>query len=88
MGARAAAADRPGSFQEVILALSPTAEGESTIHYLSEQLSGRVERISVPARGLPLGAEIEFTDAGILGEALRHRRSAVKEKAEGRGPGA
>ena len=67
---------RDGDVQEVILAMNPTTEGETTIGHLREALDGLVPRLTVPARGLPPGAEIEFTDAGILGEAIRHRRSA------------
>ena len=61
---------------EVILAMNPTTEGEATIHYLGEQLKPLGLRVSLPARGLPLGAEIEFTDASILGEAIRKRSLA------------
>jgi recombination protein RecR len=69
----AARLDASGSVREVILALNPTTEGEATSNYLEQALAGRAVKVTRPARGLPLGAEIEFTDASILGEAIRHR---------------
>ena len=60
--------------QEVILALSPTTAGETTIMFLQKQLSPLGRSFSRLARGLPLGATLEFADEVTLGEALTGRK--------------
>ncbi len=62
------------SIQEVILAFSPTTQGEMTILYLQKQLAPLGRRISRLARGLPVGATLEFADEISLGDALNGRR--------------
>ena len=64
------------SIREVILALSPTLQGESTMLYLSKQLSPFNRRITRLARGLPIGASLEYADEITLGDALKGRREA------------
>lgn len=63
-----------GVVREVIIATNYTNEGEATAHYLSEML--RSSKISVTrlARGVPVGGELEYVDAGTLAQALRERR--------------
>jgi recombination protein RecR len=61
--------------QEVILALSPTAHGEATMMYLTKRLRLFDRTISKLARGLPIGASIEYADEVTLGDALKGRRS-------------
>ncbi|MBL8472892.1 MAG: recombination mediator RecR [Rhodocyclaceae bacterium] len=63
-----------GEVQEVILATNFTNEGEATAHYLAEVLRARGLKVSRIARGLPVGAELEYTDAGTIGQALVERR--------------
>ncbi len=63
-----------GEVQEVILATNFTNEGEATAHYLGEMLRARGLRVSRIARGLPVGGEIEHTDAGTIAQALIERR--------------
>lgn len=63
-----------GAVQEVILATNFTNEGEATAHYLGEMLRARGLRVSRIARGLPVGGEIEHTDAGTIAQALVERR--------------
>lgn len=63
-----------GVVQEVILATNYTNEGEATAHYLSELLKARGIRVSRIARGIPVGGELEYVDAGTLAQALRERR--------------
>ena len=60
---------------EVILGFSPDVHGETTIMYLSRQLK-RFEHIRTSrlARGLPIGADIEYADEVTLGDALLGRR--------------
>lgn len=63
-----------GVVKEVILATNFTNEGEATAHYLSEVLQPRGIRVSRIARGVPVGGELEFTDAATVAQALIERR--------------
>jgi recombination protein RecR len=63
-----------GLVKEVILATNFTNEGEATAHYLGEMLRSRGLKVSRIARGLPVGGEIEHTDAGTIAQALIERR--------------
>lgn len=63
-----------GVVEEVILATNYTNEGEVTAHYLSEMLKSRGIRVSRIARGVPVGGELEYVDAGTLAQAVRERR--------------
>jgi recombination protein RecR len=66
-----------GVVKEVILATNFTNEGEATAHYLSELLHARGLKVSRIARGLPVGGELEFSDAATVAQALRERRDFV-----------
>ncbi len=66
-----------GVVEEVILATNFTNEGEVTAHYLTEMLKSRALRVSRIARGVPVGGELEFVDAGTLAQALRERKSLM-----------
>lgn len=63
-----------GLVREVILATNFTHEGEATAHYLSEILHARGLKVSRVARGLPVGAELEYSDAATVAQALIERR--------------
>ncbi len=67
--------EKSPTITEVILGFSPDVHGETTILYLSRQLR-RFERIKTSrlARGLPIGADIEYADEVTLGDALVGRR--------------
>lgn len=60
--------------QEVILAFSPDVHGETTIMYLSRQMKQLNRKSTRLARGLPIGADLEYTDEITLGDALIGRR--------------
>ena len=62
-----------GGISELILAMSPTVEGEITAHYLQKKLKGLV-KISRIARGLPMGSLLEYMDDATIAEALRDRK--------------
>ena len=62
------------TISELILALSPTTQGESTILYLQKILSPLGRSMTRLARGLPLGATLEFADEVTLGDALKGRK--------------
>lgn len=61
--------------EEVILANSPTLEGESTAVYLSKLLEGKVPKISRIAHGVPIGGDLEFADEMTLLKAMEGRKS-------------
>lgn len=63
-----------GGVQEVILATNFTNEGEATAHYIAEMLRSRGLKVSRIARGVPLGGELEYVDAGTISQALLERR--------------
>ena len=60
--------------REVILALNATVEGQTTAHYVADQLEGRVTVTSL-AQGVPIGGELDYLDDGTIGAALRARKS-------------
>ena len=62
-----------GGVQEVILALSPTMEGDTTNFYIYRKLSGFDVKISVIARGVAVGNELEYTDEVTLGRSIMNR---------------
>jgi len=65
---------RGGGVREVIVATSPTVEGETTALYLSKILKPLGVRVTRPAVGLPVGADLEFTDEVTMAKALGGRQ--------------
>ena len=63
-----------GGFDEVVLAMNATLEGQTTAHYLAERLENFPIRVSQLAHGLPVGGELDYLDEGTLAQALRARR--------------
>lgn len=59
--------------KEIILAISPTMEGDTTAFYLSKKLMGCSVKISSIARGIPLGGELEYADSLTLGRSILTR---------------
>ena len=59
---------------EVILALNATIDGQTTAHYIAEQLEGRVTVTSL-AQGVPIGGELDYLDDGTISAALKARKS-------------
>ncbi|CEK09565.1 recombination mediator RecR [Legionella hackeliae] len=59
--------------KEVILALSPSIEGQTTVHFIHELLNDQPVRISQLAHGIPSGGELEFLDGNTISNALRNR---------------
>ncbi len=60
---------------EVVLATNFTNEGEATAHYISETLKARGLKVSRLARGVPVGGELEYVDAGTIARAMLDRRT-------------
>lgn len=64
---------KAGGVGEVILALSPTMEGDTTNFYISRRLADTGVRLSVIARGVTVGDELEYTDEVTLGRSILNR---------------
>ncbi len=62
-----------GGVQEVILALSPTMEGDTTNFYIYRKLAAYNVKVSVIARGVAVGNELEYTDEVTLGRSITNR---------------
>jgi recombination protein RecR len=67
-----------GEVAEVILALPATVDGQTTAHYLAERLANSNSGVSVTmlARGVPVGGDLDWLDDGTIAQALRARRPA------------
>ncbi|HSQ55598.1 MAG TPA: recombination mediator RecR [Gemmata sp.] len=66
---------RRGGVREVILATSPTLEGDGTALFASNLLSGTDVMVTRLARGLPTGSSLELANAQMLSDALEGRRA-------------
>lgn len=64
---------REEAVEEVILALGATLEGQTTIHYIKGQLDPLQVRVSVLARGMPIGGEVDYLDEGTINTAFQAR---------------
>lgn len=60
--------------REVILALNVTVDGQTTAHYIADEIGERVTVTSL-AQGVPIGGELDYLDDGTIGAALRARKS-------------
>ena len=59
-----------GEVKEIIMAISPTIEGDTTIFYISKKLQAYPVRISTIARGVSFGGELEYADELTLGRSI------------------
>ncbi len=64
------------AIREVILCLPATVDGQTTAHYLAERLQRSGVEVSMLARGVPVGGELDWLDDGTIAQALRARRPA------------
>jgi recombination protein RecR len=69
LGARASA----GGVGEVVLALNATVEGQTTAHYITDQLAGSGVKVTRLAHGVPVGGELDYLDDGTLSAAMKSR---------------
>lgn len=69
-----------GGVKEVILALSSTMEGDTTNFYISRKLAPYNVAVSVIARGISVGDELEYTDEVTLGRAILNRTQMTDRK--------
>jgi recombination protein RecR len=63
-----------GEAKEILLALNTTVEGQSTAHYITEQLAPTGVVVSRLAQGVPIGGELDYLDEGTLAAAIKARR--------------
>ena len=64
-----------GEVQEVILATNPNLEGEATSMYIHNLIAPLGVKVTRPARGLPVGGDLEYADEITLGRAIEGRQS-------------
>ncbi len=64
-----------GVVAEIVLATNFTNEGEATAHYLGQMLKARGLTVTRLARGVPVGGELEYVDAGTIARAMLDRRA-------------
>ena len=62
------------AIEEVILATSATADGQTTAHYIADSLTNRPVKVSGLAHGVPVGGELDYLDEGTLNAALKARK--------------
>jgi recombination protein RecR len=62
-----------GGIREVILAVNATIEGQTTAHYLTDQLAAFDIKVTRLAHGVPVGGELDYLDEGTLAAALKSR---------------
>ncbi len=65
--------EEPPAIREVILAMNPNVEGDTTAYYLSQLLRPFDVRVTRIARGLPIGGDLEYADEATLSRALEGR---------------
>lgn len=61
------------STAEIIIAVNATVEGQTTAHYVTDQLDGMGTKVTRLAHGVPVGGELDYLDEGTLAAALRAR---------------
>ena len=62
-----------GGVKELVLAVNATVEGQTTAHYLMDQLEGLDVKVTRLAHGVPVGGELDYLDEGTLAAAMRSR---------------
>jgi recombination protein RecR len=65
-----------GEVKEVVLALPATVDGQTTAHYLADRLAPCGVQVTMLARGVPVGGDLDWLDDGTIAQAMRARRPA------------
>ncbi|MCG8329255.1 MAG: recombination mediator RecR [Chitinophagales bacterium] len=68
-----------GTVKEIIMAISPTIEGDTTIFYIAKKLKNTAASISTIARGISFGGELEYADELTLGRSIATRMPYKKD---------
>jgi len=66
---------RAHEFNEIVLAMNATVEGQTTAHYITDRLAETGIKITRLAHGVPVGGELDYLDEGTLSQALKARTS-------------
>ena len=66
---------KEGEIKEIIFALSPTLDGDTTSFYISKRLAQYNLKMTTISRGIPIGGEIEYADEITLGKSISSRIS-------------
>jgi len=64
-----------GGVNEVVLALSATIDGQTTAHYIADQLEGSGASVTSLAQGVPIGGELDYLDDGTITAAMKARKT-------------
>ena len=64
---------RAADFNEIVLAVNATVEGQTTAHFIMDRLAGLDIKITRLAHGVPVGGELDYLDEGTLSQALKAR---------------
>lgn len=64
-----------GGVKEVILALNATVDGQTTAHYIADQLERHEVSVTSLAQGVPIGGELDYLDDGTIAAALKARKA-------------
>ncbi len=64
---------RASGFNEIVLAVNATVEGQTTAHYITDRLAASGVRVTRLAHGVPVGGELDYLDEGTLSQALKAR---------------
>jgi len=64
---------RAHEFNEIVLAMNATVEGQTTAHYITDRLAETGIKITRLAHGVPVGGELDYLDEGTLSQALKAR---------------
>ena len=62
------------NFQELILALNATLDGQTTSHYIADLFNGKNVKVTSLAKGVPIGGELDYLDEGTISAALHSRK--------------
>lgn len=62
-----------GGISEIVIAVNATVEGQTTAHYIIDQLDGFDVQVTRLAHGVPVGGELDYLDEGTLSAAMRSR---------------
>ncbi|MDF2799469.1 MAG: recR, partial [Devosia sp.] len=60
-------------FNEIVLAINATVEGQTTAHYITDRLGHGAIKVTRLAHGVPVGGELDYLDEGTLSQALKAR---------------
>jgi recombination protein RecR len=65
---------KAGGVKEIVLALPATVDGQTTAHYLGDELAGAGVAVTRLSQGVPVGGELDYLDEGTLAAAMKARR--------------